>query len=258
MKFLLITICIFWHANLYSQTESNQDFEKLISNNLKALNIAKSKKDITSINKILSEIAINQKLFDTLILSQILEYEKYTNAYKTNLDSSDFKIVYSSNKLNSELNTILNRNKNSTSTKQTNIVGLKYCDLNSEFKLGTNFNDQNSMNIEIDNLTCYLLICSISIIDAKSNTITSKNIFKVEPNTKGYDFFLGDNINAKDVYVVQAYKYFNTDMKEYYIYKKSNLLKIKGPLNILSSITFDKNNLENSIITSEINNIFKN
>lgn len=256
MKLLFFLILdLLLSSYLYSQVDTNKDFEKLISNNIKALSMAKSKKDTIAVTNILKEISLNQKLFDTLLLSQILEYQKYSDAYKNNLDSNEYDIIYKNNKLNSELGLMLNINSRSNHLEHKS--DLKFCDLNSEFKISNDYNDQNDINIEINNSTCFFLTASITFIDAKTNKILNKYIFKIEPNVRDFTYFLGNNLNTKDIYVYQAYKYFNTDLKEYYIYNKSNLLKMKGPLNVITLLKMNKGSLSNDLISPTINNIFK-
>lgn len=242
-------------SNLYSQIDSTKDFEKLISNNIKALSIAKSKKDTSAVKNILKEISLNQKLFDTLLLSQILEYQKYSSAYKNNLDSNEFNIIYKNNKLNNELGLMLNINSNNKHIE--NISDLKFCDLKTEFNVNNNFNDHSSINFEISNLTCFFITTSITIIDAKTNKIINKFNFKIEPNVKDFTYFLENNLSTKDIYFIQAYKYLNTDLKEYYIYNKSNSLKIKGSLEVFTTLKMNNTNFTNNLITPEINYIFK-
>ncbi len=229
--FFIFLVLNFQYAVCQNINKINNDYEKLISSDIKALNIAKANKDSNAISQVLSNIMVNQKLFDTLIVAQINEYLKYTEAYKSNLQSKDSLKVYENNLLNYELhNKLISKNNfiSNDSGKHKNNLETKTKEIFIESI------DIPLLSVFCNNNSTYFIKACISILN-ENNYSLFKKIIEIKPKDKNniisFEPLYFINSKSKYYYTV-AIIFLNSNDQYYYTYSKSKLISIKNNLEI--------------------------
>lgn len=207
MKVILTFLAVVISLNLSAQINDTAILERLVINNLKSYNIARTNKDTLAIKHILLDIDDNQKIFDSLVYAQIQFYFRLTNAYKDNLDSVSNKIIYNNNRLNQQLYDKLYLEKIDTLIQNNSIklkIDKKYLKLNDESPY---------INFEINNHSTFTIKINATLINSKNNKIVNNMTTTVLPNTFNnmveylpYNYYANSSLKIEFTYLDADFK----------------------------------------------------